>query len=333
MVQFRRRQCLIATAALLVVPLAVAQQGRRTYRVGVLFPGPPASHDELINDESYKALVQGMRDSGYIDGKDFTLDVHHFGTRADELDRAIAALLPRKPDVIVTVGSQSARAAKKATSTIPIVMAVVGDPVGQGLVTSLARPGGNLTGNSILAEETIVKRLDLLHETLPRARRIGVLLNPSNPSYPLLWNRLQSAATRLGLLLLRFDATSPTALDAALEKIAGEHPDAVMMGQDNLFYFGGSKIAEAMARQRIPAIYGFRETVAEGGLMSYANSTKAMFRNAAKFVSRILNGAKPSDLPVEQATTFELVVNLKTAKTLGIKIPQTVLLRADRTIE
>jgi len=311
----------------------VAQVGTLAYRVAVLFPGPPVPHDELLNDEYYRALVQGMRDNGYIDGKHFILDVHHFGTRDDELDRVIAALLPLKPDVIVTVGSQCAWAAKKATSTIPIVMAVVGDPVGQGLVTSLARPGGNLTGNSILAEATMVKRLELLHETLPKARRIGVVLNPSNPSYALLWNRLQSAATRRGLLLLRFDATSSTALDMTLERIARERPDAVMMGQDNLFYRGGSKIAESMARQRIPAMYGFRETVAEGGLMSYANSTKAMFRNAAKFVSRILKGARPADLPVEQATTLELVVNLKTAKTLGIRIPQTVLLRTDRVIE
>lgn len=319
----------ILAMLLLAVPLAVKAQPAKTLpRVAVLYPGSPVQHDKLAN-----AFVQGMRDNGYVDGKDVALDVRYVGTQGDELDRAIAALLPLRPDVIVTVGSQGAWAAKRATSTIPIVMAVVADPVGQGLVTSLAKPGGNLTGNAILTEVVILKRLELLHELLPRSRRIGVLQNPSNPMYAILWNQLESVVKQLGLTLLRFDAVSPAAVDTALDEVARQRPDAVMVGQDNVFYLTRSKIVQSMSRQRIPAIYAFREAVADGGLMSYANSTEAMFRRAAMFVARILKGARPSDLPVEQPTTFEMVINLKTAKALGLTIPPSLLLRADQVVE
>jgi len=319
----------ILAILLLAVPLAVkAQQAKTLPRVAVLYPGSPVQHNKLVN-----AFVQGMRDNGYVDGKDVALDVRYVGTQGDELDRAIAALLPLRPDVIVTVGSLEAWAAKRATSTIPIVMAVVADPVGQGLVASLAKPGGNLTGNAILTEEVILKRLELVHEVLPKVRRVGVFQNPSNPMYAILWNRLESAATQLGLTLLRFDAVSPAAVVTALDEIARQRPDAVMVGQDNVFYLTRSKIVQSMSRQRIPAIYAFREAVADGGLMSYANSTEAMFRRAAMFVARILKGARPSDLPVEQPTTFEMVINLKTAKALGLTIPPSLLLRADEVVE
>ena len=312
----------VLTILLLAMPTAVEPRPPKLLpRVVFLYPGPPVQPDKLGN-----AFVQGMRDNGYVDGKDFALDERYVGTGGEELGRVIAELLPLRPDVIVTVGSQVAWAAKRATSTIPIVMAVAGDPVGQGLVTSLAKPGGNVTGNAILAEATILKRLELLHEILPKARRIGVFQNPSNPMYAMQWNRLESAAKQLGLTLLRFDAGSPTAVDTALTEVARQRPDAVLVGQDNVFFLTRSKLAQSMSRQRVPAIYGFREAVAAGGLMSYANSTEAMFRRAAMFVARILKGAKPSDLPVEQATTFELVINLKTAKALGLTIPPSVLL-------
>lgn len=297
--------CTILAIALFAAPLTVeAQPAQVLPRVAALWAGPPDPHNKLA-----KAFLQGMRDNGYVEGKTFALDERYVGTRGEELDRVITALLPLKPDVIVTVGSQGAWAAKRATSTIPIVMAVVADPVGQRLVASLAKPGGNLTGNAILTEEVILKRLELLHEVLPKARKIGVLQNPSNPMYPILWSRLESAAKQLGLALQRFDAVSPAAVDTALDKVARQRPDALMVGQDSLFYLTRSKIAQSMSRQRVPAIYAFKEAVAEGGLMSYANSTEAMFRRAATFVARILRGARPSDLPVEQATTFELVIN------------------------
>ena len=314
---------------LLAVSLAAeAQPARILPRVAVLYPGSPPQ-----GNQTTRPFLQGMRENGYVDGKDFTFDPRYVGTRGDEMERAIAALLLLKPDVIVTVGSQGAWAAKRATSTIPIVMALAADPVGQGLVSSLAKPGGNVTGNAILTEVVIVKRLELLHELLPKARRIASLQNPSSPMYAILWNRLESAAKQLGLTLLRFDAASPTALDTALAEVALQRVDAMIVGQDNLFYAARSKIAQSMSRARVPAIHAFREAVDDGGLMSYANSREAMFRKAASFVVRILKGARPSDLPVEQATTFEMVINLKTAKTLGLIIPPSLLVRADQVIE
>jgi len=297
----------------------------------MLYPGSPQPHNELAD-----AFVQGMRENGYVDGREFVFDLRYVGTRGaawEGVERVIAELLQLRSAVIVTIGSQGARAAKKATSTTPIVMATVGDPVGLGLVTSLAQPGGNITGNAILSEVTAAKRLELLHEVLPKARKIGALGNRSNPAAANNLRHLESAAKQLRLTLVHFDAASASEVDEALDEIARQRPEALMVAQDSVFYLTRSKIAQSMLRARIPAIYSFREAVAEGGLMSYANSSGAMFRRAATFVVRILKGDKPSDLPIEQAMTFELVINLKTAKVLGLTIPPSVLLRADRVIE
>ena len=325
-----RRMILFAFAALIASSSQLlAQPAKVLPRVAMLFPGSPAQHNELV-----QAFLQAMRENGYVDGRDFVFDLRYVGTSGDELDRALNELLPIRPTVIVTIGSQGAWAAKKATSTIPIVMATVADPVGQGLVASLARPEGNLTGNAILTEEVIAKRLELLHELLPKARRIGALGNWSgSPMAAIVSIRLESAAKQLGVTLLRFDAASSSAMDVALDEIARQRPEALMVGQDNVLWLTRSKVAQSMSRYRIPAIYAFKEAVAEGGLMSYANSTGAMFRRAAVFVARILKGGRPSDLPVEQATTFELVINLKTAKALRLTIPTSLLLRADQVIE
>jgi putative ABC transport system substrate-binding protein len=327
--RFRPAGLALATTLVVLFSLAAeAQQAQVLPRVALLFPVVGAQGNKL-----QKAFVHGMRENGYVDGHDVVLDVRYAGTRADELDRVMSELLPLGPAVIVTVGSQGAWAAKKATATIPIVMAVVADPVGQGLVASLAQPGGNITGNAILTEVVIAKRLELLHELLPKAQRIGVLENRSNPVFAIVSARLESAAKQLGLTLLRFDAASSGAVETALGEIARQRPDALMVFQDNVFYLTGPKIVQLMSRHRIPAIYAFKEAVAGGGLMSYANSSEAMFRRAAVFVARILKGARPSDLPVEQASTFELAVNLKTAKALGLTIPLSLLQRADQVIE
>lgn len=277
-----------------------------------------------------------MRENDYVQGRDFVFDLRYVGTPGgtwEGLERVIAELLRLRSDVIVTIGSQGAWAAKKATSTIPIVMATVADPVGQGLVASLAQPGGNITGNAILTEVVATKRLELLHSVLPKARKIGVLTNRSNPAAAILLSRLESAAKQLSVTLVHFDASSASEVDPALEEIARQRPEAVFVEQDSVFYLTRAKIAQRMLRERIPAIYSFREAVAEGGLMSYANSTKSMLRKAATFVVRILKGARPSDLPIEQPTTFELAINLKTAKALGLTIPQTLLLQADQVFE
>ena len=312
--------------SLLAAPLVAVAQALP--RVAMLFPGSSQQPNELA-----KVFVQAMGESGYVDGQHLIFDLRYIGTRADELDRVIGELLLLKPAVIITVGTPGAWAAKKATSTIPIVMATVGDPVGQGLVASMARPGGNLTGNAILSEVVIAKRLELLHEVLPKARRIGVLRNSSNPVTAIMSNGAEIAAKQLGLTLQRFDATSTSAVDAVLDEIVRQRPEALMVDQENLFWLTRTTIAQAMLRSKIPSIHAFRESVAEGGLMSYANSTEAMFRRAAVFVVRILKGAKPTDLPIEQPTKFELVINLKTVKALSLTIPPSVLARADEMIQ
>ena len=324
-----RRAILFACASLIASPRPLwAQSAKGLPRVAMLYPGSPVQRNELA-----QAFLHAMRENGYVDGRDFAFDLRYVGTSAGELDRALGDLLPLAPAVIVTIGSPGAWAAKKATSTIPIVMATVGDPVGQGLVASLARPGGNLTGNAILADEVVVKRLELLHEVLPTARRISVLDNRSNPAQEIAWIRLEAAAKQLGVTLRRFDAPSTSVVAAVLEEIARQRPDALMVSQDNVTFLARSTIVSAISRYRIPAVHPFKEDVVEGGLMSYANSTEAMFRRAAVFVVRILKGARPSELPVEQATKFELFINLKTAKALGLTIPPSLLVRADQVIE
>ena len=240
----RRRFFLTSLAAVVAAPRAVeAQQATLRPRVAVLYPGSPVQQNALV-----EAFVHGMRDHGYVDGKDFALDVHYIGTHVDELQRATAAVVGSRPEVIVTVGSPGAWAAKRATATNPIVMTVAADPVGQGLVASLAKPGGNITGNAILTEAAILKRLEFVHEAFPKARRIGILQNPSNRMYAILWERLRAAAKPLGVTLLPFDTISAAALDSALHEIARQRPDAVIVGQDNIFYLTRSTIVGAMSR-------------------------------------------------------------------------------------
>jgi len=286
--------------------------------------GSPVQPNQLAN-----AFLEAMRENRYVDGRDFAFDLRYFDT-SDELERVVADLLPLKPDVIVTSGSPAAWAAKKAISTIPIVTATVADPVEQGLVASLAKPGGNLTGNAILTEVGSTKRMELMHEMLPKARRIAVLgSSSSNHLAAFRSKRLETAAKQL---LLR---ESTSAVDTVLDEIARQRPEALLVLGDPIFWPTPTraKIAQVMLRYKVSTIPAFTEAVAEGGLMSYAHSTEAMFRRAAMFVVRILKGAKPSDLPIEQPTKFELVINLKTAKALGLTIPPSLLLRADHVIE
>lgn len=251
----------------------------------------------------------------------------------ERLPEAIRDLLSRKPDVLVVGGSQAVHAAKAATSSTPIVMVSIADPAGQGIVASLSRPGGNITGNAILSEVLATKRLELLHEILPKAKRLGFLANPSNPVTPLILNPLRTAALKLGVDVIQFNASNVGELDEALKSIASRRIDGLIISQDVLAYVYGNRIADFLFRNRVPAIHGFSESVLAGGLISYAPSIEEYYRNAARFVARILNGAMSGDLPIEQPTRMEMFVNLKTAKALGITIPSTVLLRADRVIE
>jgi len=213
------------------------------------------------------------------------------------------------------------------------VAVTIADPVGQKIVASLARPGANITGNAILGEVLVAKRVELLREVLPKAKRVGYLANPSNPVTPAVLEHLRAAATKLGVDVVQFNASNVGELDEVLKVIANQRLDALMLGGDALFSIFGKRIAESVLKSRVPAIHAFSEAVIDGGLISYAASTQEFFHNAAKFVHRILNGAKPGDLPIEQPTRVEMFINLKTAKALGVTIPQSVLLRADRVIE
>jgi putative ABC transport system substrate-binding protein len=246
----------------------------------------------------------------------------------------VADLVRRKVDSIVTAGTPGALAAKQATRTISIVMAVSGDPVGAGLVASLARPGGNVTGSTTIVQELEGKRLELLKEAVPKLSRLAVLGNPANPITEVIWKQTQAAAVvlRVGLQPL-VEVRSADQFEEAFSAIARARPRAFAVIADRFLLAHRARIVEFAARRRLPAMYSFREFVDAGGLMSYSPSYTDLFRRAAGFVDRILNGAKPGDLPVEEPQKFELVVNLKTAKALGLSMPPSTLVRADRVIQ
>lgn len=325
----RRRTLLLGFAGVLAAPgQSLGQASKAVPRVAIVFSGTSEAQAARL-----AAFVQGMREQGYADGRNFALDVRYADGKLDRLPEIVRELLERKPDVIVTAGSQAIWVAKKATSTVPIVMASVADPVGQGLIASLARPGGNVTGLAILTESLASKRLELLREVFPKTLRFGHLLNLKNPAIAIIRKQTETAATILGIELREFDAGNSAELDSALAAIATQRPHAVTVIEDALFFNYRRKIVDSLSQNRIPSIHGFRESAIEGGLMSYTVNFDENYRKSATYVHKILKGAKPGELPVEQPTHFELLVNLKTAKALGVKIPPSVLLRADKVIE
>lgn len=326
--QTRRRQFLIAVGALAVPGSILAQPGARMHRVAVVFTGSVDAERTYL-----EAFLQGLRQHGYREGVSVKLEVSYAEGRTERALALIREAVARRPDVIVLRGSAASWAAKKATATIPIVMAMIGDPVGQGLIASLSRPGGNITGNAILAEAYTPKSLELLHEALPEVRTFGVLTDPTLQVHSIFGTALQDAAKGLRIALERFDASTPEEIDRALGDLARRRPGALLVMTSPLFDAHRRRIIESLARDRIPAILGVADAADLGALMSYQANALDIWRKAATYVHRILQGAKPSELPFEQATRFELVVNLKTAKALGIKIPGSILLRADRVIE
>jgi putative ABC transport system substrate-binding protein len=324
-----RRRVVGMVALLAVAPAAVgalAQPVERVPRVGVLI-----GRDTPAND----GFRRGMSDLGYVEGGNVVFETRHAGGRMEGLPGLAAELVGLNVDVICALSGVSASAARQATSRIPIVFNMLGDPVAARWVASYARPGGNLTGMVGLSPELAGKRLELLKEFVPHAVRIALLANPSNP----IEERGQSAATaaagRLGVDLQVFEAARPEAIEQAFARMTAARADALMVLQDVMFATQPqrSTILRVAAEARLPAIYVESDWVPAGGLMSYAPSLYDMGRRAAEYVDKILKGAKPADLPVEQPTKFELVVNLKTAKALGITIPQSILLRADEVIE
>jgi putative ABC transport system substrate-binding protein len=308
--------------------LTDAQTARRVFRIGLLGLGGGAA------SPSFAALRQALRERGYVEGQNILIEDRSALGRYTELPDAVAALLRFKVDVIVTQGSTATQAARKATNTTPIVMiAAAFEPRESGLVASFAHPGGNVTGLTSVGHELYAKRLALLKEALPGVSRVTTLLTPDSPSALLAFNDAQEAARSLSLQLQRLDVRRPEDLEKAFARLVHERSEALAPLSSSMFRAHRARIVELATRYRLPGIYEYRGFVDAGGLMSYGVDIVELFRSAATYVDKILKGAKPADLPVEQPTKFELVINMKTAKTLGITIPPSLLLRADQVIE
>jgi putative ABC transport system substrate-binding protein len=313
--------------ALLATPCAAeAQHPTKIPRIGYLSPrAGPSFYD--------RAFLKGLRDLGYIEGQNIVIEYRWADWASDRLAAFAADLVQLKADLIVsTGGSAPAVAVKQATAAIPIVF-VAGDPVGYGLVSSLSRPGGNVTGVNILTAELNAKRLDLLKEALPGASRVGILANPEPPAYRVARRNLEGAARSLGMRLYIRDVEAPDDLDRAFADMRKERVDALLVMNDPLLFAQRGRIAGLATKSYLPGIYEWREFSEVGGLMSYGADLAELYRRAASYVDKILKGAKPADLPIEQPTKFELVVNLKTAKALGLTVPQSILIRADEVIQ
>ena len=281
------------------------------------------------------AFRKGLGETGYVEGQNVTVEYHWLEGQFDRLPALMADLVRRRVAVIATPGSTAASiAAKAATATIPIVFGVADDPVKLGLVASLARPGGNATGINFFTAEVVAKRLALLHELVPKAVRVAVLVNPANaPAAETTLRDVQEAARAIGLQIHVLNASTSREIDAAFATLARERPDALFVAPDAFFTSRRVQIATLAARDRIPAAYANRDYVAAGGLMSYGTDLADRFRQIGVYTGKILNGAKPADLPVVQSTKFEFVINLKTAKALGLTIPETLLATADEVIQ
>jgi putative ABC transport system substrate-binding protein len=324
-------RALIVTLGILAAPLAAAAQqpAGKVPRIGYLAPSSPSD----ATPGFVGAFRQGLRDLGYVEGKNIVIEYRSAEGKQERLPDLAAELVRLKVDIIVATTTSVALATKNATRTIPIVGVLVADPVGMGLVASLARPGGNITGTSAFGIEIGAKQLELLKETVPRISRVAVLYNPAGGYSGPLLRELEGAARTLGVQLQLLEIRSPNELDRAFSAMTKERAGALFVPGDAMLLVHRTQIAELAARSRLPALYGLRQHVEAGGLMSYSANFSDLFRRAATYVDKILKGTKPADLPVEQPTRFELIINLKTAKALGISIPPSVLIRADKVIE
>jgi putative ABC transport system substrate-binding protein len=307
---------------------AEAQQPGKVPRIGFLFATPLSAQSARI-----EAFRQGLRELGYVEGKNIVIEWRSAEGKPDRVSKLVAEVVHLKVDVIVTGGPVSTRPAKEATSTIPIVMAQDSDPVANGFVASLARPGRNITGLSTLAPEISGKQLELLKETVPRLSRVAVLGTSTRPGHAQLVKETELAAGAFGVKLQYLDVLDPKEIETAFRAASKGRADAVLVQQSPLLLPQRTQITDLAVKSRLPAIYPWPEFVEAGGLMSYSASITEMFRRVATYVDRILKGAKPADLPVEQPTKFELVINLKAAKQIGLTIPPNVLARADKVIK
>ena len=323
------RRGFIRTVAggLLTTPLAAeAQQLGKPYRIGMLERTSTA-----VNATNVNAFRQGLRERGYVEGERFLIEYRSADGRDEQFPILAAELVQLKVNLILTRGTPAALAARNATATIPVVFTGVGDPVGQGIVASLARPGRNITGLSAAVTEIFPKRVQLIRELVPKAARIAALFNMSNPALPSQWREVERAARSLGAEAHLLDVRKAEDLVPAFDAATRQRADALIVGLDTLTQANQQLIVDLAAKRRLPAIYASMEFA--GGLAVYGVNYPEMYRQAASFADKIFKGAKPADLPVEEPTKVELVINLKTAKALGLTIPQSVLFRADHVIE
>jgi putative ABC transport system substrate-binding protein len=304
-----------------------AQQAKTAPRIGVFLPASASATTQLV-----EAFRQGLREHGYVGEQNVTLEPRYAEGKVERFAGLVAELVRFKVDVIVVGSTPGIIAAKNATDAIPIVMVTSGDPVASRLVASLARPGGNITGLTALGQELSGKRLEVLKEAVPKVSRVAVLSNPANPDSGLSLKGMEVAGRALGVQFRIHEVRDPTEFDKAFEATTREGARALMVLPDPMFVSQGRRIVALSAKSRLPAMYAHREFVDAGGLMFYGASLADMWRRAATYVDKILKGAKPADLPVEQPTKFELVINLKAAKQIGLTIPPNVLARADKVI-
>ena len=328
----RRRLLIAFGAGALAAPLgAFAQQQVKVRRIAFLAvrSRPSPTNPEVY----YDAFVQGMRDLGYVEGKNLVIEWRYAEGKFERLPGLAAELVRMNPEVILTHTTPSTEALQRATSTIPIVMTSIADPVSSGFAASLARPGGNITGLSIITIDLSPKYLELLKIMVPALSRAAFLVNPGNSTHPATLKSVQAAARQRGVKVLPMDARTAEEIERGFASMRRERADAVIIPGDGFFIGQQRQLADLAARYRLPSMYPFREYVAAGGLMSYGQNIGDFYRRAATYVDKILKGAKPGDLPIEQPTKIHLAINRKTAKALGITIPQELLIRADEVIE
>jgi putative ABC transport system substrate-binding protein len=317
---------------LLAAPLstAAAQPREKVPRVGYLSPGSPS---DLARQRRFEAFRQGLRELGYVEGQTIAIEPRWAEGKYARYSALAADLVRLKVDVIVAVGGRATQDAQQATRTIPIVLSVVIDPLGSGLVASLARPGGNVTGLTIMASDVVGKQFEVVKEVVPKVSRVALLWNPANPGSAPQVREAEGAARALGVRLQTLEARDPQEIDSAFAAMTKERAGALVVLSDAILLNQRRQIAELAAKSRLPAVYTLREHAEAGGLMAYGANPLDLERRAATYVDKILKGAKPADLPVEQSTKFELIINLKTAKALGLTMPQSLLQRADQVIE
>ena len=317
----------LAVGLAFLPPVVEAQQTEKVHRVGFLGGASPTPYAHLV-----RALREGLRDLGYVDGRNLIFEYRWAEGKYERLPALATELVRLKLDVIVTQGVPAARAAKDATKTIPIVMAISGDAVATGLVTSIARPEGNITGSTFFLPELNAKRVELLKGALPRATRIACIANRDNPAMRPVFDATEQRAKSLRVEHERVEIQGPDELPGAFSAMVKSRIDGVVVIDDGMLIANARQVADLATKHRLPTI-GFREYVDAGGLFAYTVDFPAIWRRGAVFVDKILKGAKPGDLPIEQATRFEFVINLRAAKALGLTIPPSLLLRADQVIE